>query len=99
MMKMTTRPLLSSYDSQPSPSRTEVNSLSLVFSVHRPTVEREVQTSQATRWQGAGEEEVQQGVEVEQEEEVEEAGAPGKSEVVTSPGAALGKSALEMSSR
>ena len=39
------------------------------------------------------------GEEVEQEEEVEEVGAPGKSEVVTSPGAALGKSALEMNSR
>ena len=95
--KTTTRPFLSSDDSQSSTSRTVARSL--VFSVYRLTVDREVQTSQSTRWQEVGEEEVEQleeeveGVEGEEVEEVEEAG---KNEVVTNPGAALGKSVLEM---
>ena len=43
---------------------------------------------------------MQQEVEEEvEEEEVEVVEGAGKSEVVTSPGAALGKSVLEMSSR
>ena len=44
-------------------------------------------------------EEEQQEVVEEEGEEVEVVEGAGKSEVVTSPGAALGKSALEMNSR
>ena len=65
---------------------------SLVFSVYRLTVDREVQTSQSTRWQEVGEEEVEQLEEEVEGEEVEEVEGAGKNEVVTNPGAALGKS-------
>ena len=93
--KTTTRPFLSSDDSQSSTSRTVARSL--VFSVYRLTVDREVQTSQSTRWQEVGEEEVEQLEEEVEGEEVEEVEGAGKNEVVTNPGAALGKSVLEMS--
>ena len=92
--KTTTRPFLSSDDSQSSTSRTVARSL--VFSVYRLTVDREVQTSQSTRWQEVGEEEVEQLEEEVEVEEVEEVEGAGKNEVVTNPGAALGKSVLEM---
>ena len=92
--KTTTRPFLSSDDSQSSTSRTVARSL--VFSVYRLTVDREVQTSQSTRWQEVGEEEVEQLEEEVEGEEVEEVEGAGKNEVVTNPGAALGKSVLEM---